>query len=90
MKTGNCEEITLCHVNFSLRPQEREIALKVTFTLLVARRATYVVDGRFFGHFLWKVGGSSAHTREARAAHVWQLMCMVITIWWRGALTCGN
>ena len=22
------------------------------------------------------------HTRESRAAHVWQLMCTVITIWW--------
>ena len=43
--------------------------------LLVARRATYVVDGRFFGHFFWKVEGSSAHTRESRAAHVWQLTC---------------
>ena len=37
---------------------------------LVARRATYVVDGRFFGHFFWKVEGSSAHTRESRVAHV--------------------
>ena len=26
-------------------------------------RATYVVDGRFFGHFFWKVVGSCAHTR---------------------------
>ena len=25
---------------------------------LVARRATYVVDGRFFGHFFWKVEGT--------------------------------
>ena len=25
----------------------------------------------------------------AHAAHVWQLMCTVITIWWMGALTCG-
>ena len=51
--------------------------------------ATYVVDGRFFGHIFWKVEGSSAHTRESRAAHVWQLMCTVIPIWWRGALMCG-
>ena len=49
-----------------------------------------MVDGRFFGHLFWKVEGSSAHTRESRAAHVWQLTCMVITIWWRGALTCGS
>ena len=46
---------------------------------LVARRATYVVDGRFFGHFFWKVEGSSAHTRESRATHV----CHV-------QLTCGK
>ena len=57
---------------------------------LVARRATYVVDERFFGHFFWKVEGSSAHTRESRAAHMWQLACTVITIWWRGALMCGS
>ena len=56
----------------------------------MARRATYVVDGRFFGHFFWKVEGSSAYTCESRAAHLWQLTCMVITIWWRGALTCGT
>ena len=42
-------------------------------------RATYVVDGRFFAHFFWKVEGSSAHTRESRAAHV----CHV-------QLTCGG
>ena len=33
-------------------------------------RATYVVDGLFFGHFFWKVEGSCAHTRESRVAHV--------------------
>ena len=69
-------------------------------------RATYVVDGRFFAHFFWKVEGSSAHTRESRAAHVChvQLTCggelsrvsrvainvYITTIWWRGALTCGS
>ena len=42
-------------------------------------RATYVVDGRFFAHFFWKVEGSSEHTRESRAAHV----CHV-------QLTCGG
>ena len=36
-----------------------------------------MVDGRFFAHFFWKVEGSSAHTRESRAAHMChvQLMC---------------
>ena len=36
-----------------------------------------MVDGRFFGHFFWKVEGSSAHTRESRATHVchMQLTC---------------
>ena len=33
-------------------------------------RATYVVDGLFFGHFFWKVEGSCAHTRESHVAHV--------------------
>ena len=33
-------------------------------------RATYVVDGRFFGHFFWKVVGSYAHTHESRTATV--------------------
>ena len=33
-------------------------------------RATYVVNGRFFGHFFWKVEGSSAHTHESHTAHV--------------------
>ena len=47
--------------------------------LLVARRATYAVDGRFFGHFFWKVEGSSVHTCESHAAHV----CHV-------QLTCGK
>ena len=34
-----------------------------------------MVDRRFFGHFFWKVEGSSAHTRESCAAHMWQLTC---------------
>ena len=34
-----------------------------------------MVDGRFFGHFFWKVEGSSVHTRESCAAYVWQLTC---------------
>ena len=29
-----------------------------------------MVDGRFFGHFFWKVEGSSAHTCESRTAHM--------------------
>ena len=35
-------------------------------------RAIYVVDGWFLGDFFWKVEGSSAHTRESRAAHMWK------------------
>ena len=35
-----------------------------------------MVDGRFFGHFFWKVVGSCAHTRESRTATVHgELMC---------------
>ena len=49
-----------------------------------------MVDGWFLGDFFWKVEGSSVHTRESRAAHVWQLTSTVITIWWRGALMYGS
>ena len=41
----------------------------------MARRATYVVDGRFFGHFFWKVEGT-VHTH---VSHV-QLPYMVINV----------
>ena len=44
---------------------------------LVARRATYVVDGRFFAQFFWKVEGT-VHTHvNCRVAHVW-LPCRVV------------
>ena len=39
--------------------------------LLVARRATYVVDGRFFGHFFWKVEGTVRTHVNSRVADVW-------------------
>ena len=37
----------------------------------MARRATYVVDGRFFGHFFWKVEGTVRTHVNSRVAHVW-------------------
>ena len=37
-----------------------------------------MVDGRFFGHFFWKVVGSCAHTHESRTATI------------HGELTCGG
>ena len=43
--------------------------------LLVARRANYVVDGRFFGHFFWKVEG----TVHIHVSHV-QLPYTVINV----------
>ena len=39
--------------------------------LLVARRATYVVDGRFFGHFFWQVEGTVRTHVNSCVAHVW-------------------
>ena len=48
--------------------------------LLVAHRATYVVDGRFFGHFFWKVEGTVRTHVNSRVAHVW-LQYMVINVW---------
>ena len=46
---------------------------------LVARRATYVVDGRFFGHFFWKVEGTVRIHVNSCVAHVW-LTYMVINM----------
>ena len=37
----------------------------------MARRATYVVDRRFFGHFFWKVEGTVRTQLNSRVAHVW-------------------
>ena len=42
-----------------------------TSHLLVARRATYVVDGRFFGHFFWKVEWTVRTHVNSRVAHMW-------------------
>ena len=53
---------------------------KNTKCLLVARRATYVVDGRFFGHFFWKVEGTVRTHVNSRVAHVW-LLYTVINVW---------
>ena len=38
---------------------------------LVARRATYVVDGRFFGHFVWEVEETVRTHVNSRVAHLW-------------------
>ena len=38
---------------------------------LVARRATYVVEGRFFGHFFWKVEETVRIHVNSHVAHVW-------------------
>ena len=53
--------------------------------LLVARRATYVVDGRFFGHFFWKVEGTVRTHVNSRVAHMW-LPYMVINVLGGGEL----
>ena len=50
------------------------------FYSLVARRATYVVDGRFFGHFFWKVEGTVGTHVNSCVAHVW-LPYTVINVW---------
>ena len=51
----------------------------------MARRATYVVDGRFFGHFFWKVEGTVRIHVNSRVAHVW-LPYTVINVWGGGAI----
>ena len=49
----------------------------------MTRRATYVVDGGFFGHFSWKVEG----TVRKHVSHI-QLPYTAINMWrinvWRG------
>ena len=44
---------------------------------LVTRRATYVVDGRFFAHFFWKVEGTVRIHVNSPVAHVW-LPCRMV------------
>ena len=43
----------------------------IEFTSLVARRATYVVDGWFFGHFFWKLEGTVHIGVNSHVAHMW-------------------
>ena len=43
---------------------------KFHFNIPACECTTYVVDGWFFGHFFWKVEGSSAHTHKSCAANV--------------------
>ena len=43
----------------------------------MARRATYVVDGRFFAHFFWKVEGTVRIHVNSRVAHMW-LPCRMV------------
>ena len=45
--------------------------------LLVACRATYVLDGWFFAHFFWKVEGTVHIHVNFRVAHVW-LPCRMV------------
>ena len=51
----------------------------------MARRATYVVDGRFFGHFFWKVEGTVRTHVNSRVAHMW-LPYTVINVWEGGGI----
>ena len=51
----------------------------------MARRATYVVDGRFFGHFFWKVEGTVRIHVNSCVAHVW-LPYTVINVWGGGGI----
>ena len=44
-----------------------------------------MVDGRFFGHFFWKVEGTVRTHVNSRVAHVW-LPYMVINVWGKGEL----
>ena len=55
---------------FLLVSQVHQLPQETLTALLVARRATYVVDGRFFGHFFWKVEGTVRTHVNSSVAHV--------------------
>ena len=44
-----------------------------------------MVDGRFFGHFFWKVEGTVRIHVNSRVAHVW-LPYTVINVWGGGGI----
>ena len=44
-----------------------------------------MVDGRFFGHFFWKVEGTVRTYVNSRVAHVW-LPYTVINVWGAGGI----
>ena len=44
-----------------------------------------MVDGRFFGHFFWKVQGTVRTHVNSRVAHMW-LPYTVINVWGGGEL----
>ena len=74
--------------------QRREILSIRLYYWWLVELPMWLTDG-FSVTFLEGGGEQCAYTlvtcssRVAHAAHVWHLTCMVITIWWRGALTCG-
>ena len=48
-----------------------------------------MVDGRFFGHFFWKVEGTVRTHVNSRVAHVW-LPYTVINVWGGGGENCDH
>ena len=70
--------VTIYHVSILPHPKSAPLLPIIRICLpcshahlLVARRATYVVDGRFFSHFFWKVEGTVRTHVNSRVAHVW-------------------
>ena len=48
-----------------------------------------MVDGRFFGHFFWKVEGTVCTHVNSRVAHVW-LPYTVSNVWGGGIANIGK
>ena len=74
VNTKICFILSLIQIIFRFVPREND---PIASDLLVARRATYVVDGRFFAHFFWKVKGTVRIHVNSRVAHVW-LPCRMV------------
>ena len=73
---SNIETDSLCtaHGSYSIWTKDYCFTSKVEIEqrlIIGAGRATYVVDGRFFGHFFWKVEGTVRIHVNSRVAHVW-------------------
>ena len=72
---GSTEVVEVLHEYFEslpsatlLKPESSKLKKSLIHSNVTAQfwlvQATYVVDGGFFGHYFWKLGGNSVQTHE--------------------------